>query len=271
MKLAVPVSASPVVPIASNHVALEQTTAIVLRTVEFSETSLVVTLFTRDFGRVSALAKGARRPKGPFEGAIDLLAVCRVVVLRKTSDTLDLLTEAKLHRRFRGGQRTLERLYGGYYVAEMLRLLTDDHDPHPDVYDLVIQTLQQIDGTGNVASSLAYFDAQLLRRLGHAPGIDRCTDCGGHVSRTARIPFALAAGGIVCKDCRARQRQTISVRREVIDQLRRLQAPQTTLPTQVPADLYGEFRSVMNRYIQTVVGRVPRMQPLLPATIEPNQ
>ena len=129
----------------------EQSTAIVLRTIEFSETSLIVTLLTREFGRVSAIAKGARRPKGPFEGALDLLAVCRVVVLRKSSDSLDLLTEAKLHRRFRGGERSLERVYGGYHIAEMLRLLTDDHDPHPNVYDLTIRTLQQIDGIGEVA------------------------------------------------------------------------------------------------------------------------
>jgi len=245
--------------------AAEQTTAIVLRTIEFSETSLIVTLLTRNFGRVAALAKGARRPKGPFEGSLDLLAVCRVVVIRKTNDTLDLLTEAKLHRRFRGAERSLERLYGGYYVADMLRqLLTDDHDPHPDVYDLAIQTLQQIDGTGDIASSLAFFDAQLLRMLGHAPGTDRCTACGGQVTPTARVAFALLAGGIVCGDCRPRQRQTISVRQTVIDEIKRLQSTDTTLPTSVNSDFYGELRAVLNRYIQTVVGRVPRMQPFLP-------
>jgi DNA repair protein RecO (recombination protein O) len=246
--------------------AAEQTTAIVLRTIEFSETSLIVTLLTRQFGRVSALAKGARRPKGPFEGSLDLLAVCRVVVIRKTNDTLDLLTEAKLHRRFRGGERSLERLYGGYYVADMLRqFLSDDHDPHPDVYDLAIQTLQQIDGTGDVASSLAFFDAQLLRMLGHAPGTDRCTDCGGEVAPTARVAFALLAGGIVCRGCRPRQRQTISVRQTVIDEIKRLQSTGTALPISVNGDLYGELRAVLNRYIQTVLGSVPRMQPFLPA------
>lgn len=246
--------------------AAEQSTAIVLRTIEFSETSLIVTLLTRDLGRVSAIAKGARRPKGPFEGALDLLAVCRVVVLRKTSDTLDLLTEAKLHRRFRGGERSLERLYGGYYLIEMLRQLTDEHDPHPDVYDLTIQTLEQIDGNGDVASSLLYFDAQVLRMLGHAAGTDRCTDCGSEVEPTPRIAFSLSAGGIVCHACRPRQKQTISVRATALDEIRRLQSPLTTLPTRIAANLYGEIRAVMNRYIPTVLGTVPKMQPFLPAT-----
>ena len=243
----------------------EQSTAIVLRTIEFSETSLIVTLLTRELGRVSAIAKGARRPKGPFEGALDLLAVCRVVVLRKSSDSLDLLTEAKLHRRFRGGERSLERVYGGYHIAEMLRLLTNDHDPHPDVYDLTIRVLKQIDGIGEVASSLAFFDAQVLRMLGHAPGTDQCTDCGNVVTASARIAFSLSSGGIVCNNCRVRQRQTISVRQSVIEELKRLQSADGNLPTSVPANLYGEVRAILNRYIQTVVGSVPRMQPFLPS------
>ena len=50
--------------------ASEKTDAIVIRMVEFSETSLVVTLYSREFGRISAIAKGARRPRGPFDGAI---------------------------------------------------------------------------------------------------------------------------------------------------------------------------------------------------------
>ncbi|NLE37473.1 MAG: DNA repair protein RecO, partial [Pirellulaceae bacterium] len=92
----------------------EKATAIVLRTVDFSETSLVVTFFTREFGKVGALAKGARRIKGPFESALDLLALCRIVFLRKSSESLDLVTEAKLVRRFRPAGKDLAGLYGGY-------------------------------------------------------------------------------------------------------------------------------------------------------------
>ena len=244
--------------------AAEQTTAIVLRAIEFSETSLIVTMLTRELGRISAIAKGARRAKSPFEGSLDLLAVCRVVVLSKSSESLDLLTEAKLHRRFRGADRSLERLYGGYYVAEMLRLLLDDHEPHPEVYDLTIGTLQRIDGDGNVAASLAWFDLQLLRLLGHAPGTDRCTECGSACPSAARVPFSLEAGGIVCNRCRSRQRSTLSIRQPVLGQIRQLQRPGLQAPLEIPRDLYGELRAILNRYIQTVVGSVPRMQAFLP-------
>ena len=109
----------------------EKGVAIILRSVPFSESSLVLTLLTREFGKIRALAKGGRRLKGPFESALDLLALCRIVFLRKSSEALDLLTEAKLLRFFRPAGRDLSSLYGGYYVAELLDELTDDYDPHP--------------------------------------------------------------------------------------------------------------------------------------------
>src|ERR1043165_4338396 len=59
--------------------------ALVIRQTDFSETSKVVTFFTREHGKISVIAKGARRLKGPFEAAIDLLTVCRIVFIRKSS------------------------------------------------------------------------------------------------------------------------------------------------------------------------------------------
>ncbi|MGB7343665.1 MAG: DNA repair protein RecO [Pirellulaceae bacterium] len=252
--------------------AAEQTTAIVLRTIEFSETSLIVTLLTRDFGQISAIAKGARRPKGPFEGALDLLAVCRVVVIRKNTDALDLLTEAKLQKRFRGGERSLERLYAGYYVAEMLRLMTDKNDPHPEVYDLAIATLAQIDATAPVATALLYFDAQILRQLGHAPSTKTCTSCDALVPRSKRMFFALIGGGVVCDNCRIREHQTVAVTCLAIDESARLQSSDLQLPVTIDAGVYGELRAVMNRYFQALLGTQPRMQSFLPTAIrkEPN-
>ena len=251
--------------------AAEQTTAIVLRTIDFSETSLIVTLLTRDFGQLACMAKGARRPKGPFEGSLDLLSVCRVVVIRKNSDALDLLTEAKLLRRFRGAERSLEQLYAGYYVAEMLRLLTDQNDPHPEIYDLAIQTLSQIDSAAadasTVACALIGFDLQALRMLGHAPSTCKCTQWGDIVPRTTRMVFAVIGGGVVCKKCRSRQHQTVSVRREVIEEIERLQSPNIQFPTSTAVSVYGELRAVMNRYLQALLGMQPRMQSFLPQAL----
>src|SRR5690606_23893514 len=106
----------------------EKTDAIVIRLAGFSESSRVVTLFTREHGKISALAKGAKRLKGAFESALDLLSSVRVVFIRKTAANLDLLTEAQLITRFRPPSRDLTSLYSGYYLAELLDGLTEPHD-----------------------------------------------------------------------------------------------------------------------------------------------
>ncbi len=158
--------------------ASEKTLAIVIRVVEFSETSCVVTLFTRDFGKIGALAKGARRPKSPFESALDLLAVCRIVFLHKSSESLDLLTEAKLERRFRAASRDLSRLYAGYYVAELLRELTHEGDPHPELFDAAEAALRELEGDLDVFRLVLRFELVALRVLGHLPELNCCAACG---------------------------------------------------------------------------------------------
>ncbi len=77
----------------------EKATAIVLRTTDWSETSRIATLWTRELGKVRALAKGGRRLRSAFENSLDLLTVCSIVLLRKSSGSLDLLTEAQVVRR----------------------------------------------------------------------------------------------------------------------------------------------------------------------------
>ena len=173
--------------------SLEKATAIVLRTIDWSETSSIVTLFTREFGKISGLAKGARRPKGPFESALDLLALCRIVFLRKSSDALDLLTEAKLERRFRPAQGDLSSLYAGYYVAELLGELTDEYDPHPELFDAADATLSALRTQPAVASLVLRFELTALRVLGHLPSLDACVECGA--AGRADRPRAVRAGG----------------------------------------------------------------------------
>src|SRR5438445_8027146 len=105
--------------------ASEKVEGLVIRASDFSETSRVVTLWTRELGKVRVLAKGGRRLKSSFESGLDLLIVCSIVLLRKTSGGLDLLTEARVQERFNALARDLPALYAGYYIAELLGSKTE--------------------------------------------------------------------------------------------------------------------------------------------------
>jgi DNA repair protein RecO (recombination protein O) len=239
----------------------EKATALVLRVIEFSETSSIVTLFTREFGKIRAIAKGARRPKGPFESALDLLALCRIVFLRKSSDALDLLTEAKLERRFRPPGGNLSNLYAAYYVAELLNELTDDYDPHPELFDVADETLAALRTSSTAALALLRFELTALRVLGHLPSFETCVECGTAVEASGRVAFSQAAGGVLCKSCRVGQKQVISISAGVLRTLVELAAAQGEAWRRLEIDrrTYGELRAIMNHYWAHLLGHQPRM------------
>ena len=244
---------------------VEKATAIVIRAVEFSETSLVVTLFTREFGKIAALAKGGRRLKGPFESALDLLALCRIVFLHKSSDALDLLTEAKLLRRFRPKGRELSGLYAAYYVAELLGELTDDDDPHPELFDLADETLAALAAGKSVAKWTMRFELGALGLLGHRPSLDRCVECGAAVAlaepvahrmspvahRAAhRIPFGQLDGGVLCPKCRVGKKEVAMLSVGALRAMAQLASVRGVgwQRLQMDARSLGELRGLLNRY-----------------------
>lgn len=237
----------------------EPSLAIVLRLVDFSESSCVATLFTRDFGKISALAKGARRPKGPFESALDLLAVARIMVIRKSSDTLDLLTEAKLEKRFRAASRDLSRLYAGYYLAELLIDLTHEDDPHPHLFEAAVAALAGLDGEAHVPTTLLRFELAALNILGHRPSLDLCAGCGEHVPDQPRVPFGLLTGGVLCPRCREGKRLVVSLSHAARTVLAREFAG-TELPQDIEREVRGEMRGLLNQYLNHLLGHRPKMQ-----------
>ncbi len=251
------------------------TEAIILRTVDFSESSLVLTLYSRDFGKISALAKGGRRLKGPFESSLDLLARVRTVVLRKTSGALDLLTESKLLWRFRPDSDNLAGLYAGYVLAELINELTEEGEPNVPLYDLAAATLSDFASGSFVMRTLIRFEWCLLELLGLQPSLDRCVECGEKIDRERqkRITFGHLDGGVLCGNCREGHRQLASVSVEAIRMLERLIRHSASVEadfrerawTRLPLEksVLGEIRGLTNHYISQLLGKQPKMHDYL--------
>ena len=179
----------------------EKTSALVVRTIAFSNTSQVVTLFTRELGTLRALAKGSRRLRSPFEGALDLLAQCRIVSLSRSGDALDLLTEAELVRNFAGLRRSLPALYAATYVAELLADLAGERDPHARLWDATVELWQELSQVPFRPERLFRYEVLCLRELGVLPQWTRCAGCDGELPRARRYGFRAGDGGVFCEAC----------------------------------------------------------------------
>ena len=175
------------------------TPAIVLRAVNYGEADRIVTLFGRETGRLSALARGARKSQRRFAGGLGLCAV-GVASLRERAGA-DLLTlesfDATAAHVALGAD--VARMAHAAYAAELVTKLCAPRQVEGAVYDWLADFLVCLDAEGASAERLRVFEVGLLGRLGFAPVIDRCAICG----RAADVEYRWDPdrGGAVCPTC----------------------------------------------------------------------
>lgn len=240
-----------------------KTEAIVLKTVDFSESSLIATLFTRDHGKIHVLAKGGRRIKGPFESALDLLAQVLVTYIAKRGDVLDLLTESKLLKRYRPDQDNFPGLYAGYYVIELIDAMTVENNSAPEIYDLTAETLDMLSAGEDVLPCVMRFEWQLLELIGAFPMLDQCVQCGCEMpeNREKTMTFAPLEGGFVCSKCREGKQHLSPVSTSLVKLIEGLVETQNDSLHHVTLNLTEkrQMRKLLNLYISHTLGRRPKM------------
>lgn len=237
----------------------EKTDALVIRLADFSNTSRVVTLFTRDFGKCASIAKGGKRLKGPFDSALDLLSSCAVVFLRKSGSALDILTEAKLQERFRPASGDMNGYYAGCYVAELLSALTEDYDPHPHLFDAARRVLKTFSQGEDFRLPLVRFELELLREIGHSPSFDECVSCGESIQTRGSDSCWVSQGGLLCPACQNETYADRPIQAGTVAVMRRLLSVSETASINISASeqQLREIRFTLTSAISGILGRRP--------------
>ncbi len=194
--------------------------AVVLGRLDYSETSQILVLFTRGHGKVRAIAKGVKRStKTRFAVGVDLLEVGRVMLSsrQERGEVLATLTEWKQMRSLSGLRATLERIHGAQYAAEITAHLTEDWDPHVELFDALTTTLSRLaDGVETLPAVVA-FQCVLLEQIGSLPRFDVCVMCGRDGDLTH---FSSFEGGLICRHCEPGQVEKWAVSEATIAALR---------------------------------------------------
>jgi DNA repair protein RecO (recombination protein O) len=186
--------------------ALASDQCICLRKIEYSETSQVLTLFSRGHGIIKVLAKGAhRRTKagaGRFDGGIDVLDLGSAVFNDDLKVELANLTEWKLINGHLELRRTLRGLNLALHAVELTSLLIEARDPHPDIFDRLARTIPDL-ATDRIEEAMLAWELDLLHHSGYLPELFACVACGNAVTGDGRVYFSPRRGGVMCGRCQA--------------------------------------------------------------------
>lgn len=233
-----------------------KTLAIPLRLIDFSETSQVVRFLTRDAGKITAIARGAKRLKGSFSGPFDLFIEYEIVWLPKSHERLDVLTAASIRREFSVFRQDVPRLYAASYATELVDQLTPEAQPAPSAYDLYAGLLESLQAGFGIETELFRFEARLLRERGYFP---RLLECGGCRAKIAQPDawFSPRDGGSVCLRCRTNDPVAFRVTTRALYAAAHLLAADPP-PAEPYRRVAAELRRLLDEHIRYVAERPPR-------------
>ena len=182
-----------------------KTDAVVLKSMRYRETSKIVTFYTRAYGKLAGIAKGARESKNKFGASLEPMTEVSLVLYKKEQRDLQFISQCDIIRPFKYLHSEMEKMSGAMAVIELLHQLTHSEEENPALYALLVETLDAVENAPrNIRNIVHGFELRFASLFGFTPVFDRCSHCGTMVGGTGNRPvvhFKIDRGGIWCADC----------------------------------------------------------------------
>lgn len=183
---------------------LRETEAVVLRTYRLGEADKIVSLFTRQLGKLRAVAAGARRSKSRYGSALEPLSYIRIWLFERENRDLLRLNSAEILESFFDMQKDYRLQVAAQYVGEVAERFLPEREVNERAFRLLLAVLRALRRSGEVSRPLLYFDYWMLRLGGLLPDLKHCANCG-RVLGSAGGFYGRGAEGLVCQSCRSTQ------------------------------------------------------------------
>jgi DNA repair protein RecO (recombination protein O) len=174
--------------------------AIILRTRAYGDIDVIATFLTRDCGKLTGIAKGAKHSRRRFANCLEPFARVKVYFRLKAGATLAFLERCELqHSGF--PMAAPNRFAYGSYLTELVDLLTHEADPIAEVYDLLEAALSQIESGPATSALLRCFEVHLLGALGYGPSLRQCASCAEPFGLGEAVSFDPVQSQVLCRRC----------------------------------------------------------------------
>ena len=235
---------------------MEQTEGIVLRSFDFRETSTIVVFYTRDFGVLKGLAKGARVKKKEFGSSLELYSHDYITFYRSRNGEIHLIGKCEPKNFYAGIREDLKKSYLAIYWMEIIQELIRDRDEK--LFEFLLSSLEHLEKELNFSPLiLSFFELNLLKLAGYGPMLSGCVSCK---RESDSYKFSPNLGGIVCPDCSFKDGRSIDISLDTISLMRTL--------TKIPMDnlsriivspkLLGQVKGVIHYYLFHSIGKRPK-------------
>lgn len=193
--------------------------ALVLRRISVGETDRILTLFTREYGKVSAIAKGARRELSRLAAATEPLTYSWMLLA--AGQNLDVLTQGEIREAFPEIRRDLTRISYASYFTELVDATIEERQPQPDLFDLLLSAFYLLQRAEMPDLAARKFELQALRLLGYEPELRRCVRDQAPLQGPG-LAFSPSRGGALCSRCAAEIPGAVPMSGAALEIMRRL-------------------------------------------------
>ena len=227
--------------------------AVVLKRHDFGEADRLLVLFTRQRGKIRAIAKGVRRTTSRRAGHLEMFT--HVELQMAAGRELDVITQAETRHAFRALREDLSRTSHAYLVAELADALTEEEAEQPELVDLLVQTFLALEDAPNPQLVVQHYQVKLLGIVGFRPSLSACLLCREEIQPGPNA-FSPFLGGVLCPRCGPGEASARPISSDALKLLRHLQrsgAPGTVrvqVPNAVAQEVDRTLRELAERHME---------------------
>ena len=234
-----------------------QTTAVVLRYRPLGETDRLINFYTKSLGRVTAVAKGVRRPGSRFGGTLEPLNLVQLSLARGRN--LDNVNECVTINSFGELKSDLSSIAQGIYPAELVDSFSDDWAANVSLFSLLVDSLNHVNIHKGTDLFIRIFELKLLNLSGFRPEFERCVGCENDLEPNS-YGFHFEYGGAFCADCESEEGLFLTrISLDAMKLLRWIQRQNTNITEiDIPSVSEQSLRDtsvVMREYLKYIVER----------------
>jgi len=179
---------------------LYKTQAIILNAYNFGDTSLICNLFSKEFGKLSIISKGARTIKNPNKALLQPMHNVDIEYYYKPKRKMQILKETAINNHFFNLKKNLKKMSYAYLALDILNHISQTDNPCHIIFRLINKFLEKLNqcGESEVELYFMFFQLQLLNYLGFAPNLDHCFHCDKKLKSAV---YDIRDGYLICNNC----------------------------------------------------------------------